>query len=100
MAWAWNVVGIRAGMLTRAGKVPGMEGVGAPAEGGATGHLGDPRGYSGGRGKRRDGPAWAAQGNVRDGMSTFQDGVLLLRSSAVVPGARAVRPLRCQSGVN
>lgn len=86
-------------MLTRAEKVPGMEGVGAPAVGGATGHLDDPRGYSRRRSKRREGLARAAQGNVRDGMSTFQDGILL-RSSAVVPGARPVRPVRCQSGVN
>lgn len=45
--------------LTRAGKVPGMEGAGAPALGGASGHLDDTQGYSGGG--REGGPTRAAQ---------------------------------------
>lgn len=40
-----------AGTRTRARKVPGMEGAGAPAAYGASGHLDDPQGYSESRAK-------------------------------------------------
>lgn len=75
--------------LTRAGKVPGMEGAGAPALGGASGHLEDTQGYSGGRGRKGRGPHSGCPRSCPGWNKQILKTGKLLRFSAVVPGAPA-----------
>lgn len=101
-ARAWNIAEIGAGaqVLDPRWASTGMEGPGARAvEGGGSGHLDDPQGYSGGRGKRGGGLTRACARNCLGWKEQILKKGVLLRSSVGVlstgPGQTAEVSHRC-----